>query len=167
MERGCAHLRPEPFPNSAFGAAVAIDGEAVLIGHPGTVESRGIVVEYTRDEVGGIWTEQDRIAPRVRTIGDRFGSSLAFRENELLVGAPGTDEGRGGVHRVVRNGSGDIWQAVEIFSVRDVEPGFALGSTVAMGPNVAVAGAPGADGGMGRAAVFSRRPTGGGVRVTG
>ena len=151
---------PSPFPNSAFGAAVAIDGEAVLIGHPGTVESRGIVVEYTRDEAGGIWTEQDRIAPRVRTIGDRFGSSLAFRENELLVGAPGTDEGRGGVHRVVRNGSGDIWQAVEIFSVRDVEPGFALGSTVAMGSNVAVAGAPGADGGMGRAAVFSRPANG-------
>ena len=151
---------PSPFPNSGFGSAVAIDGDAVLIGHPGTAESRGIVVEYARDEARGNWTEQDRIAPRVRTIGDRFGSSIAFRENELLVGAPGTDEGGGGVHRFVRNRSGDIWQAVEIFSVQDVEPGFALGSTVAMGPNVAVAGAPGADGGMGRAAVFSRPANG-------
>ena len=151
---------PSPFPNSGFGAAVAIDDEAVLIGHPGTAESRGIVVEYTRDEARGTWTEQDRIAPRVRTIGDRFGSSLAFRENELLVGAPGADEGRGGVHRFVRNRSGDIWQAVEIFSVQGVEPGFALGSTVAVGGNVAVAGAPGADGGMGRAAVFLRPANG-------
>ena len=151
---------PSPFPNSGFGAAVAIEGEAALIGHPGTAESRGIVVEYTWDEARGSWTEQDRIAPRVRTIGDRFGSSLTFRENELLVGAPGTDEGRGGVHRFVRNRSRDVWQAVEIFSVRDVEPGFALGSTVAIGRNVAVAGAPGADGGRGRAAVFSRPANG-------
>ena len=97
---------PSPFPNSGFGAAVAIDGEAVLIGHPGTAESRGGVVEYTWDGARGAWTEQDRIAPRVRTIGDRFGSSLAFLENELLVGAPGTDERRGGVHRFVRNRSG-------------------------------------------------------------
>ena len=149
-----------PFPNSGFGAAVAIDGDALLIGHPGTTESRGIVVEYTWDEARRIWTEQDRIAPGARTIGDRFGSSLAFRENELLVGAPGTDEGRGEVHRFVRNRSGDIWQAVEIFSVRDGGPGFALGSTVAIGRNTAVAGAPGADGGRGRAAVFSRPPNG-------
>jgi choice-of-anchor B domain-containing protein len=151
---------PSPFPNSGFGAAVAIDGDAVLIGHPGTAESRGIVVEYTWDEARRTWTEQDRIAPRMRTIGDRFGSSLAFRENELLVGAPGTDEGRGGVHRFVRNRSGDIWQAVEIFSVPDSGPGFALGSAVAIGRNTAVAGAPGADGGRGRAAVFSRPPNG-------
>ena len=151
---------PSPFPNSGFGAAVAIDGEAVLIGHPGTAESRGIVVEYTRDEVRGTWTEQDRIAPGVRTIGDRFGSSITFLENELLVGAPGTDEGRGGVHRFVRNRRRDVWQAVEIFSVGGVEPGFALGSTVAIGRNVAIAGAPGADGGRGRAAVFSRPANG-------
>ncbi len=151
---------PSPFPNSDFGAAVAIDGDALLIGHPGTAESRGIVVEYTWDEARQRWTEQDRIAPRVRTIGDRFGFSLAFRENELLVGVPGTDEGRGGVHRFVRNRSGDIWQAVEIFSVGNGESGFALGSTVAIGRNTAVAGAPGADGGRGRAAVFSRPPNG-------
>ena len=135
---------PSPFPDSDFGVAVAIDGEVVLIGHPGTAESRGIVIEYTWDGARGTWTEQDRIAPRVRTIGDRFGSSLAFRENEMLVGAPGTDEGRGDVHRFVRNRSGDIWQAVEIFSVGGGEPGFGLGSTVAIGRNIAVAGAPGA-----------------------
>jgi len=151
---------PSPFPNSEFGAAVAIDGDALLIGHPGTAESRGIVVEYTWDEVRRAWTQQDRIAPGVRTVGDRFGFSLAFRENELLVGAPGADQSRGGVHRFVRNRSGDNWQAVEIFSVRDVGPGFALGSDVAIGRNTAVAGAPGADGGRGRAVVFSRPPNG-------
>ena len=106
---------PSPFPDSRFGAAVVIDGDAVLIGHPGTAESRGVVVEYTWDEARRTWTEQDRIAPGMRTIGDLFGSSLAVRENELLVGAPGAEEGRGGVHRFARNRSGDIWQAVEIF----------------------------------------------------
>ena len=151
---------PSPFPNSGFGTAVAIDGEAVLIGHPGTGESRGIVVEFTWDGTREIWAEQDRIAPRVREVGDLFGFALTFLENEMLVGAPGTDEGRGGVHRFVRNRSGDVWQAVEIFSAPGGEPGFALGSTVAVGPNVAVAGAPGADGGMGRAAVFSRPANG-------
>jgi choice-of-anchor B domain-containing protein len=64
------------------------------------------------------------------------------------------------VHRFVRNRGGDVWQAVEIFSVSDGEPGFALGTTVAIGGSLAVAGAPGADGGMGRAAVFSRPPNG-------
>ncbi|HIF06131.1 MAG TPA: choice-of-anchor B family protein [Gemmatimonadetes bacterium] len=151
---------PSPFPDSEFGAAVEIDGEIALVGHPGTAESRGILVEYTRDDARGTWTEQDRIAPRVRTIGDRFGSALAIRENEMLVGAPGTDQGRGGIHRFVRNRSDDIWQAVEIFSVQGSEPGFDLGSTVAIGGNVAVAGAPGADGGNGRAAVFSRPANG-------
>ena len=147
---------PSPFPNSGFGTAVAIDGEAVLIGHPGTAESRGIVVEFTWDDARETWTEQDRIAPRVREIGDRFGSSLAFRENEMLVGAPGTDGGRGGIHRFERNRRGDIWQAVEILSVQGGEPGFALGSSMAVGRDIAVAGAPGADGGMGRVAIFTR-----------
>ena len=151
---------PNPFPDSGFGTAVMIDGEAVLIGHPGTAESRGIVIEYAWDEVRGTWTEQDRIAPGVRTIGDRFGSSLAFRQNEMLIGAPGADESRGGVHRFARNRSGDIWQAVDILSALGAEPGFALGWTVAIGRNVAVAGTPGADGGMGRAAVFSRLANG-------
>ncbi len=151
---------PSPFPDSEFGAAVEIDGEIALVGHPGTAESRGILVEYTRDDARGTWTEQDRIAPRVRTIGDRFGSALAIRENEMLVGAPGTDQGRGGIHRFVRNRSDDIWQAVEIFSVQGSEPGFDLGSTVAIGGNVAVAGALGADGGSGRVAVFSRPANG-------
>ena len=151
---------PSPFPNSEFGTAVAIDGEVVLIGHPGTSESRGIVVEFTWDDTRETWMEQDRIAPRMREVGDRFGSSFAFRENEMLVGAPGTDEGRGGIHRFVRNRRGDVWQAVEIFSVQGGEPGFALGSSVAIGPDVAVAGAPGADGGMGRVAIFSRPANG-------
>ena len=149
-----------PFPDSEFGAAVAVDGGSVLIGHPGTPESRGIVIEYTLDNARGMWTEQDRVAPSIRMIGDRFGFSLAFQENEMVVGAPGTDEGRGGVHRFVRNGNGDNWQGVEIFSVRGGEPGFALGSTVAIGGDLAVAGAPGADGESGRAAVFSRPANG-------
>ena len=151
---------PGTTPDGGFGTAVMIDGDVVLVGIPGTADTRGIVIAYERDRTTGAWFEQDRVVPAMRSIGDRFGSAMAFEGNEMLIGAPGADGGRGSVHRFVRVRRAEVWQAVDVLSAEGIEPGFSFGSTVALSAGVAVAGAPGADGGRGRAAVFAR-PTNG------
>ena len=143
-------------PNSGFGTAVMIDDEVALVGLPGTAETSGIVITYAREQTTGVWREQGRIAPSQGSAGDRFGSAMALEGAEILIGAPGAEGGRGSVYQFVRSRGTEAWQAADVLSVDGVEPGFSFGSTVALGAGVAVAGAPGADGGRGRAGVFTR-----------
>jgi hypothetical protein len=70
-----------------FGAAVAIDGEFVLIGAPGRAGSAGAVSVFRL--LGGAWTEVATVQGSEVLPGERFGSALALDANRLLVGAPG------------------------------------------------------------------------------
>ncbi|MFB3113278.1 MAG: choice-of-anchor B family protein, partial [Gemmatimonadales bacterium] len=139
-----------------FGTTVALDGETVLVGAPGTPQVGGFVATYTRDRATGAWSERNRLSSRVGTAGDGFGGAIALFGDEMLVGAPG----EGQVHRFVRPNPAAGWETAGTLMASGAEPGFLLGSSVALGANVAVASAPRADGGRGRVAVFSRSADG-------
>ena len=148
--------------NAAFGTAVAFDGDVALIGVPGTPDTAGVVIAYQRDPATGTWTEWSRVMPSPPdgSGGDLFGTALALASDELLIGAPGADEERGRVHRFVRDADTGRWRAAGAIVAPGVKAGFRLGTSVGLGANVAVAGAPGADAGRGRAAVFARSADG-------
>ena len=146
---------------SLFGTTVAFDGMVALVGTPGTGEIPGSVHAYVRDEGSGTWTEGQVLSPSAGSGGDRFGASLALSGNELLIGAPGALEGRGTVHRFVRDSQPAPWRSVGELPAVGAGPGSGLGAAVALDGNVAVAGAPGAAFGRGQAAVYSRTPDGG------
>lgn len=148
-------------PGSGLGAAVAFDGEVVLVGVPGTAGTAGRVVSFVRDSTSGTWTERTRVSPVGGTAGDEFGSALAIAGNELWIGAPGAAEARGRIYRFLRHSAAAEWRLDDAPTASGVEPGFALGRSIALAADVAVAGAPSADGGVGRAAVFTATGAGG------
>ncbi len=86
--------------NARFGETLAIDGTRAAAGAPnGATNRRGFVQPYLLDDAD--WVPQTMISPaNYPQLGllddDNFGSSLAIRGDEMLVGAAGDDRtGRG------------------------------------------------------------------------
>jgi hypothetical protein len=85
--------------NDFFGAAIAIDGESLLVGAPGDTVGgvmRGSVVSFARQ--GGVWVEGAKLFEPDAVRADGYGWSLALAGDLLLVGAPALDalQARGG-----------------------------------------------------------------------
>ena len=168
-------LEPKDSAAAAFGSALLLDGATLLVGAPGAEESPGVVLVYARG-ADGSWELGQALEPSDTTTGQRFGAALAVAGDELWVGAPravavagagagaGTAHGEtaadriGSVYRFTRTGS--LWRAAGILTVSNLAPGSSFGSSLALSRGVGVVGAPGADGGNGRVAVFSRTGAG-------
>ena len=142
---------------SRFGAALAVEGSHLLVGAPGARQGSGLVFAYRRFDPGE-WELRQVLALDVpESPPDAFGATLALLGDELWVGAPRAAAGTGQVHRFrLIDGA---WQPAPL-DIPEAGRGAALGSAIAVGTTVAVAGAPGTDGGYGAALIFSREPGG-------
>jgi len=82
-------LAPAPHPQASFGAAVALDGELVLVGAPGArVGSLRCGAAYLfRHEAGG-WRLARTLYSSAPREGARFGHSVALRGGVAAVGSP-------------------------------------------------------------------------------
>jgi len=84
-----------------FGAAVAIDGDTIVVGSPGessaatgvggdqgntTAPEAGAVYIFTR--VGNVWTQSAYVKPAFTTAYALFGAAVAISGNTIGVGAP-------------------------------------------------------------------------------
>ena len=77
--------------NANFGSSLAASGERVLIGAPGTDDSRGAVFSHTWNAGSAGWVPDDgRLAFADGESGDRFGAAVSFAGNDVWVGAPTT-----------------------------------------------------------------------------
>ena len=73
-----------------FGWSVAIERATLVVGAPGTNQSRGAV--YIFKLASGVWQQRQVITVPNGMPGDRFGTSVAVGGNGLIVvGAPGAD----------------------------------------------------------------------------
>ncbi|MEZ4702377.1 MAG: choice-of-anchor D domain-containing protein [Rhodothermales bacterium] len=126
-----------------FGAAVAIQGEEIVVGAAGVDNQRGAA--YVFSKVGEDWLFDVKISALDAANGDGFGRALGFSGNDLIVGAPDDDNLNGSDAGAVYfyNRFGLTWgqQAVVIASSRVVQPYF--GAAVALGDQVAIIGASG------------------------
>jgi len=90
-----------------FGAAVAIDGDIIVVGSPnhdgGNGAAQGSVYVFSR--TNGAWTEQGQLVPADSGAGDNVGVSVAISNDTIVVGAPlddvggNTDQGSAFVYR--------------------------------------------------------------------
>ncbi len=131
-------------PADRFGAAVAIDGDRVLVGNDGRRDgppAAGMVTIHERVEVGYRETVRLR-SPRSRP-GDEFGADLAITGDLLVVGAPGMNEERGGawVFRL----HDDRWIVVGSMTPTNPDIGDRFGEAVAIDGELVVVGGPRAD----------------------
>jgi len=137
--------------DDVFGTSVSLRGEYAAVGAPGDNAGAGAVYIFKR--TAAIWSQVARIAPSGAAAGDAFGFAVARNADQLLVGAPGHDGGRGAASLYERSGS--AWIKLARYRASDAAAGSALGASVALGNDYALAGAPGAIGGAGAAYVFN------------
>ncbi|MGH9936027.1 MAG: hypothetical protein ACREAM_07265, partial [Blastocatellia bacterium] len=137
-------------PGDLFGAAVAINGDTVIIGAPlydtfGRV-NQGLAVVFARSS--GVWVYQGYLAANDGEAGDLFGSSVAINGDTALVGAHfddiGADGGlnpdQGSAYLFTR--SGKLWGARQKFTAQGGAAREYFGQAVALSGDRAVVGAP-------------------------
>jgi choice-of-anchor B domain-containing protein len=134
-----------------IGTALGLHGDVLIVGAPGAGDDTGHAIMLRRNS-DGTWEEIDRLeAPGSDEEEARngFGASIDVSSNGIWIGAPGADAVHAFTHETNPNPG---WSAVSIPA--DVDVAGSLGASIAAGEHLVVAGAPGADGGVGRVVVY-------------
>lgn len=134
---------PNPADNSAA------DAGAVYVYRRGA-DGQYALHAYVKREPGAALNDQD-------WEGDQFGSALALDERYLVVGAPGEDQARGSAY-VFELAADGVRQVARLGRLAGLA-GDHYGASVALRGVHLLIGAPGADGGAGRAALWTRLDT--------
>ena len=155
-----------------FGSSVAIDGDSILVGAPnaavGLSAGQGLAYVFVKPLAGwnGTRSQTAELSAFSGGAGDHFGSSAAISGDTALVGAPdstvGLNAGQGLAYvftRPVAGWSGARSQTAELIAFGG-GAGDHFGSSVAIGSDTALVGAPdsaaGLNTGQGLAYVFAR-----------
>ena len=118
-----------PVASQAFGNAITVAGDQVLVGEASYEMRSGVVYVFGRDPSGN-WIQTQRIEPSSGEPGDRFGIGLAKHENTLLISATRADEGAGAVY-VYQNQNG-TWIESGRLETTDRSPADSLGTGLAI-----------------------------------
>ncbi|HEX6434010.1 MAG TPA: choice-of-anchor B family protein, partial [Gemmatimonadales bacterium] len=142
-----------------FGASLAVEGNLMAVGAPGTSERRGAVYVFERDG-SGRWTERARLTAGSAEAGDQFGRSVALRGGVLLAGSPGHRQNQGRVVVFQRGAGTNGWtERGTLVGSPSNAPEF-FGAALALDGDRALIGAPGPlfgdSAGAGRVVVFRR-----------
>ncbi|HEU5304450.1 MAG TPA: choice-of-anchor B family protein, partial [Gemmatimonadales bacterium] len=140
-----------------LGAALLLDGDQVYVSAPSADSAAGAVFQFRRTGSGS-WEQVARIVPSAREHPALFGVALARDEQELLVGAPFSKAGVGGVHIFRRSGSS--WRETQNLTTKGVGFSTQLGASLAAAGGTAVAGAPLADFFEGSVLIYQRERAG-------
>jgi len=132
--------------NDAFGTAVAIDGDYLVVGAPVADAAMGNAdtgVAYVFQRVGEVWSQQAKLVASDAANGHQFGRAVAIRGDVIVVGA--RVAGVGGAVYVFRR-SGDLWnQEGPPLVPADIFQGDQFGTSVATDGTVIAVGAPSKD----------------------
>jgi hypothetical protein len=148
------------FDGQGFGAAVAIDGDTMVVGAVGdTSDDIGAAYVYLRS--GGSWTEQAKLT--VSAVGDTFGTSVSIDGDSIIVGAffhDGAVLDAGAAYVFVREGT--TWTEQGKLEADDAFSSDFFGWSVSIDGDTALIGARQEDdkgGNAGAAYVFVRSGT--------
>ncbi len=97
---------------SRFGVVLALDGDYAMIAATREDEAKGAVHVYQRTDEG--WTEMATLVGTGIDEGHRFGSSIAMRGDEVLIGSPRFDNFIGTVFAYSRDEEGAYQQLMRL-----------------------------------------------------
>jgi hypothetical protein len=140
--------------SALFGAAVAIDGDTLVVGAPGRESSRGAAYVYRRSHQ--TWTEAAVLVASNGAAGHRFGAAVAIAADRIIVGAPGVlgQVDIAGFAYVFARQTDGTWIEEHVLVADNAEEGDDFGVAVAATVDRFVVGAPGEDGRAGAAYTF-------------
>ena len=144
-----------------LGFAVAVDGDAIVIGAPHDNNSAGAVYAYQR--VGDTWTQTAKLTASDGAAGDYLGSAVAIDGDTIVAGAGfvkvGENFSQGSVYTFARTGAATRTETAKL-TASDGAQYDNLGYSVAIDGDTIVAGAPidavGANGEQGSVYTFAR-----------
>lgn len=145
-------------PGAQFGFSVAISGDTVVVGAPGTDAKRGSAYVYVKPPTGWVSASEDaKLAALTRAENDQFGDSVALGAATVLVGAFGDDGSRGSAYMFVEpdgGWAGTLGEAARL-AASDGSLLDAFGSAVAVSRGTLAVGAPGRNVKAGEAYIFA------------
>lgn len=131
--------------DDAFGHAVALQGDRLLVGAPwfdadgaGPGWGQGAVFFFERISASN-WSQTQQLPTPVIANGRAFGYSVALQGDLALVGAPGADDDRGAVQAYLFDGASFGFEA-ELDAARD--PGERAGMRLALHGGELLSAAP-------------------------
>jgi len=145
-----------------FGAAMVLDGDAILVGRTGQPQglplnpTRAGGVHVFRQDAIGAWYEAGAFTADGVEIGDGFAASLATDGTTLLVGAPNTGDNAGAVYAFDKQSDGS-WTPAGRIAAADGAEGDRFGATIAVHGDVAFVGAARRDRAKGAVYEFRRQ----------
>jgi uncharacterized repeat protein (TIGR01451 family) len=153
-------LPPTPVAQLHFGSSVAISGDTVVVGAPGSNSSpTGRAYVYVRS--GQSWTVQATLVGLDTAWTDAFAANVAVSGDTAVVTAPEADTpfgyDSGAVYVFARSGS--TWSQQQKLLSTDLAAQDYFGTSVAIEGDTTLVGAPGDDTGVagsGSAYVFTR-----------
>jgi len=125
-----------------LGAALLLTGTEALVSAPGSDSMAGAVFLF-RSSAPSKWDQPVRLAPNSPEHHAFFGGSLARDGQELLIGAPFTQQWVGAVHVFRRDGSD--WKETQKLATTGVGPSTQFGATLAISKGLVAIGAPQSD----------------------
>ena len=141
--------------NDHFGSAIAMSGDYAIVGAYGNDDNQGAAYIFKRE--GTSWTEQARLRkPVPREADDYFGYSVAISGDYTIVGAYGSDGGRGAAYVFKRNGTS--WTLQSELSASGIEIHDYFGRSVSISGDYSIVGAP-RHTSRGSAFIFKRNDT--------
>jgi hypothetical protein len=133
----------------AFGLAVAISGDTIVVGAPWANHSgnddAGAAYVFTLS--GTYWVQEAKLTAGADSgIEDYFGDAVAVSDDHIVVGAPNDDHAggvdAGSAYVFVHAGVGAWSQQTKLFPVGADTPGDSYGASVALSGSALVVGAP-------------------------
>lgn len=137
---------PNQQTDDHFGAAVAADGNVLVVGAPDDDASRGAI--YISERVGSTWSDPVKVQAPGGLAGDEFGTSVDVSNGKVVAGAPyhdGAVADAGAAYVFVKTGS--TWGLVGADHISQV-PASAndhFGAAVAIDGDYIAVGCPGDD----------------------
>ena len=147
--------------NSLFGSALSASGTRVLIGAPEDEQlgnASGAAYVIRENPVSGVWVNEAKLIADDGASGDQLGFDVALLGDLALVGARGKDDWAGAAYVFRRDPASGVWVEEAKLVASDGMTDDAFGSSVALQPDLALVGAPGADADKGAAYVFRYDP---------
>lgn len=123
-----------------FGHSVSISLDRIVVGARFASPGYASVFRYIDPQ----WEWEQKIKLMDETGVGEFGSAVAIAGEQIVVGAPGSDSGRGAAY-LFGLGADNTWIPEQILTDPYASAGFRFGRSVSIADDLIVAGAPGSD----------------------
>ncbi len=87
-----AHLQPARAAGLGFGTALALAGDALVVGAPGSVASTAAGAVHVYARTGGTWSRQAILTAASPVPADRYGRAVGVAHQHVVVGGSGFAE---------------------------------------------------------------------------